>query len=75
MAGDLQRRHPARFRRPGLLVFEESRYFLPKSVHAVGAPFPLRRTMWAADTAGIKSPAISSWCRKIPSKNKQLNDY
>lgn len=34
MAGDLQRRHLPGFRSPGLLVFEEGRYFLPKPVHA-----------------------------------------
>ncbi len=33
VAGDLERRHLPGFRRRGLLVFEEGRYFLPKSVH------------------------------------------
>ena len=33
MAGDLQRRHLPGFRRPGLLVLNKCRYFLPKPAH------------------------------------------
>ena len=33
MAGDLQRRHLPGFRRPGPLVLNKCRYFLPKPAH------------------------------------------